>query len=104
MSRQIAHDEWVAKAEIRTKSGENWVLNYYLQNFDGENGEKFYGLRIDKSTPDGVLDEREETLAITESYEEAMIMAKAFAKGSVPPVTLLEMTDEWHSEASLLPA
>ncbi|MDR0271977.1 MAG: hypothetical protein LBI27_01475, partial [Clostridiales bacterium] len=63
----ILHDAWIAKAELQTESG-NFILDYYLQSFGGENGEKFYGLRIDKSTPEGVLEEREETFAITENY------------------------------------
>ena len=94
--------EWIAKADLHTEDGNNWILNYYLQSYDGEDGEKYYGLRIDKSTPEGVLEESEDTLAITESREEILIMAKAFARGCVPPVTLLEMTDDWYT-SSLLP-
>jgi len=100
MHSRIAHDEWISRAEMQPEGGESWVLDYYLQTFDGEEGEKYYGLRIDKSTPAGELREREETGAISENREEALIMIKAFAKGSVPPVTLLEMADEWHSENS----
>ena len=103
MNQLMSHDEWITKAELRNEDGDTWVLNYYLQSFAGENSQTAYGLRIDKSTPDGVLCEREETLAITENLEELQIMAKAFAKGSVPPVTLLEMADDWHSGANLIP-
>jgi hypothetical protein len=103
MSQHISHDELVSTAQLRTESGENWILHYFLQVFEGENGGMF-GLRIDKTATDNTLFEREETGAITESRDEALIMAKAFAKGSVPPVTLLEMADDWASEATLLPA
>ncbi|MCL2217692.1 MAG: hypothetical protein FWB91_11835 [Defluviitaleaceae bacterium] len=85
--------EFVAKASILTDCGTEWVLEYFVENHDGQ----FYSLRVDKSTPDGVLVEREETPAMTENHEEAMAMAEAFAQGSVPPVVLLEMADEWHS-------
>jgi len=99
---RILKDEWVAKVEYKNESGENWVLDYFLKNVDGEGGENLYGLRIDKSTPEGVLHESEETFAITECRENALIMVKAFAKGSVPPLTLLEMADEWQSKSELV--
>jgi len=95
-------DELVTKAEIQTENGEIWVLDYFLQTTEGENGEEFYGLRIDKSTPDGELCEREETPALTNSRDNALALLNAFARGTVPPVTLLEMTDEWLGE--ILPA
>jgi hypothetical protein len=94
----------IATAKLHTDNGETYELSYFLRVFDGEKGEKFYGLRIDKSTPEGVLIEREETLAVTESHEEILIMARAFAGGSVPPVTLLEMTDEWQPGELILTA
>jgi hypothetical protein len=98
MSWQTLQNEWAATAEIQPESGENWILEYFLQEIQNEEGEKFYGLRIDKNTPEGMLYEREETPAITDSREEALRMAKAFARGSVTPATLLEMADEWVSE------
>ncbi|MCL2456483.1 MAG: DUF6514 family protein [Defluviitaleaceae bacterium] len=106
MGCETVRDEWIARADLVSECGEKWVLDYYLQHFDGEGDEKFFGLRIDKNSPTGELIEREETFAITESRDDAIIMINAFAKGSVPPVTLLEMADEWYSEyseARLLP-
>ena len=92
----MLHDEWIAKAEIHTENGENWILDYFIQVFESvDDDTKVYGVRVDKSTPEGVLNEREETMAITESHEEALQIANAFAKGCVPPVVLLEMADEW---------
>ena len=98
MSQQILHREWVAKAEIHTESDETWVLNYFIPETETESGETLYGLRIEKSSPDGTLYEFQETPFITNHREQALAMATAFAKGSVPPVTLLEMADEWLSE------
>jgi hypothetical protein len=96
MNIELLRGEWIAKAEITTEGGESWALNYYIKNFECEDGEgQYFGLRVDKSTPEGVLIESEETMAITDSYEEALAMANAFAKGSVPPVTLLEMVDDY---------
>jgi hypothetical protein len=95
MSRQVHTCEWVAKAHLHTENGESWVLDYYLQASETQEGETIFGLRVDKSTPGGVLEEREETPAVTESRETALEMAKAFAKGSVSPIVLLEMVDDW---------
>jgi hypothetical protein len=95
---QNCKDEWLANAKFQTEEGENWILSYHLQAFSADDGSENFGLRIDKSTPEGVLCEREETLAITDSREEIVIMANAFARGSVPPVTLLEMADDWQTE------
>ena len=89
--------EKVGVATIRQDSGDEWVLEYYLQCYEGLGGEQLYSLRIDKSTPDGVLAEREETFALTESYKSAFEMAVAFYRGTVPPSVLLEMADEWCS-------
>jgi len=101
MNKQLTHggaDTLVATATITTGGGDEWLLNYYIQQFVGTEELKdipLYGLRIDKSTPDGVLAEREETLAVTENHALIMEMAQAFAKGQVTPVVLLEMTDDW---------
>ena len=98
MSLHALNDEWIASAEIRAESDVQWILDYYLQRFEsndeGENSAELYGIRIDKSTPEGVLHEREKTPAITECRDEAIAMARQFAKGTVPPATLLEMVDE----------
>lgn len=102
MTRQNGNSEWIASAEIQPADDEKWVLDYFLQSSDVENGEKIYGLRIDKSTPSGVLFEREETPALTDSRDIALRMAQAFAAGCVPPVTLLEMADEWCADAALV--
>jgi hypothetical protein len=100
MHTEIAHNEWISKAELKAESGESWVLDYYLQKFNGSEGKQCYGLRVEKSSLEGELLEHEETRAITENREAALAMTEAFAKGSVPPVTLLEMADEWLSEYS----
>ena len=89
--------EWITKTTLHTDEGELWNLDYHLLTIDG--GEStVYGLRVVKSTPEGVPAESEETLGITDSYEEVMSMITDFANGSVPPVVLFEMVDEWQSE------
>lgn len=94
-------NEWVSNAEITTENGERWILDYYLQSHEMEESDdeapgKAYGLRVDKSTPEGVLIEREETRGITQDRAAAQVMAETFAQGTVPPSVLLEMVDEWH--------
>jgi len=91
-------EEHLTRATIVTDKGDKWLLDYYIQTYEGRGGHEIYGLKINKSTPDGVLIESEETFATTETYAEVVAMAKAFAKGTVPPVVLLEMVDEWEWE------
>ena len=93
--------ESVAKTTIQTDSGEKWALEYFLQIW--RDGSEFFGLRVEKSTLEGVIVEREETPAITDSRQSAMDIAKAFAAGSVPPSVLLEMVDEWCSDFTGIP-
>jgi len=93
-------EEKVGTATIHPDSGEEWLLEYYLQCYEGLGGETLFSIRVDKSTPDGVLAEREETFALTESREQALEMVKAFHKGTVPPSVLLEMADDWCDTSS----
>jgi len=74
-----------------------WVLVYYLQAIHTHEGD-VYALRVDKLSRDGVLLEKAETYGLTDSKKEALHMAMAFAKGTVPPCVLLEMADEYASE------
>jgi hypothetical protein len=83
---------WVANEQI-----EGYTLIYYLRAFPAQEGTA-YGLRVDKSTPEGVLLEREETPAVLADISHAMRMAGAFAAGTVMPCTLLEMADDYLSE------
>ena len=89
------HEKRVSSATIRQEDGQEWLLEYYLQTIESPGG-TIFGLRVDKSTLDGVLVEREETSATTEYEEQALAMIHAFAKGTVPPSVLLEMVDDWE--------
>ena len=90
--------EIIASSTIQQDNGKEWLLDYYLQTYDGLEGEKLYGMRVDKSTPEGVLVDSEETFATTNNRRDALAMVDAFARGTVPPSVLLEMVDEWESE------
>jgi hypothetical protein len=85
--------EWAANAAICGENGESWILTYYVHTFAANR----YGLRIDKCRETGQLAETETTPAFTDSHSEALTLARRFAQGSVPPCTLVEMTDEWLS-------
>ena len=101
MQKQVLrglHEEHVANETIRYDDGTEWLLGYYLQTFECPGGETLYGLKVDKSTPDGVLVESEETFATTDNKDEALAMVEAFARGTVPPSVLLELVDEWDWE------
>jgi len=92
--------ERVTEVTIRHDNGTQWIFVYYLQTITTDRGEHFYALRVDKLSRDGVLLDREETYALTDSRKEALDMVKAFARGTVPPSVLLEMADEWISQRS----
>jgi hypothetical protein len=71
-------------------------LSYYLCAVPSENG-IVYGLRVDKSTPGGVLVERGETPPVLDDIGCAMQMADVFAQGTVMPCALLETVDDYLS-------
>jgi len=87
--------ERITEVTIQHDDGLQWIFVYYLQTISTDRGEHFYALRVDKLSRDGVLLEREDTYALTDSKNEAIAMAQAFARGTVPPSVLLEMADEW---------
>jgi hypothetical protein len=86
--------EWVADANFQTEDGETWLLKYYIHTNEAES--PLYGLRVDKyKSNTEQLVETEATPVITDCHAEALRLAHTFAKGCVPPCTLLEMADEW---------
>ena len=88
----------ITKAKITTESGKIFLLEYSIRCIFKPEGGELYGLRVDKRAPTGMLLEREETPALTESLGEATALAKAFAAGTVFPDFLLEMVDEWYEK------
>jgi len=100
MMNYLRTTERISEATVQNDSGVQWIFVYFLQTITTERNEHFYALRVDKLSRDGILLEREETCAFTDSKEDALAMAGAFARGSVPPGVLLEMTDEWSMQIS----
>jgi hypothetical protein len=100
MRNRVYQTERVTEAIIEPTQGEHYVLVYFLQTLESAEDGDIYALRVDKLTRDGIQLEREETYAITGDKKEAMLMARAFARGSVPPCVLLEMADEWLSQSA----
>lgn len=94
-------DELITSATIQQENGKKWLLEYYLTTCSTPSG-NIFGIRVDKSTLDGVLVERDST-STTESQDEALAMIYTFAKGTVPPSTLIEMTDEWEWDGKPAP-
>jgi hypothetical protein len=86
----------ITEVTIQHENGTQWILVYYLQVLPSQIDGELYALRVDKLTRDGVLLEKAETYALTNSRKEALRMVKAFAKGTVPPSVLLEMADDWE--------
>jgi len=88
--------ERITEVTIQLENGTQWILVYYIHAMPAHDGGEVYALRVDKLSRDGVLLEKAETYALTESKKEALTMVNAFAKGTVPPCTLLEMADDWE--------
>ena len=87
----------ITQVRFSTDKDHLLILEYSLRCVAGPQGEDLYGLRVDKRNQEGLLLEREETPAFTNSHSEATALAKTFAVGTVPPCVLLEMLDEWYS-------
>ena len=87
--------ERITELTIKQENGDTWVLTYYLTRYPGSEGEDLFGLQVNKCFPDGRLAESEETGAITDTRAQALEVVNAFAAGTVPPCTLLEMVDDW---------
>ena len=100
MRNYLRTTERISEATVQHAPGLQWIFVYFLQTITTERDEHFYALRVDKLSRDGVLLEREETCAFTDCKEEALAMAGAFARGTVPPCVLLEMTDEWSMQTA----
>ena len=88
----------IAQAVIYPEDSEAMTLEYFVRQMAGSDQESLYGLRVDKRNPTGALVEREETPALSASSESVTKVAKVFAKGTVPPCTLIEMVDEWFDK------
>lgn len=84
-------DEWVADADIQTEKGISWMLKYYVR----ETEKTVYDIKIEKYAANGTLVETEATKALTASYNDALALARRFAQGTVTPMVLLEMAEEW---------
>ena len=95
---QDMQQECIASNRLELETGQKWLLHYYLQSVETRGDNTLYGIKVEKSTLDGVLVESEETFATTESRDEALAMIEAFSRGTVPPSVLLEMVDDWEWE------
>lgn len=94
MRTQEQSTERITEVTIQHQNGDQWILVYYLRAINTQEGD-VYALRVDKLSRDGILLEKAETFGLTASKKEAMHMAMAFAKGTVPPCVLLEVADEY---------
>jgi negative regulator of sigma E activity len=88
--------ERITEVTVQHENGTQWVFVYYLQIIHSKVEGDLYALRVDKLSRDGILLERAETYALTDSRQEALTMVNAFAKGTVPPSVLNEVADEWE--------
>ena len=86
----------ITQTKITTDSEKIFLLEYSIRRISNREGGELYGLRVDKRSQTGMLLEREETPALTESLGEVTALAKAFAAGTVFPDFLLEMVDECY--------
>lgn len=96
MHKQLLQEEHIETTTVAYDDGTEWVLDFYLQSFECPGGGDVYGIKVSRSTVDGVLTESDKTFAITESRAEALSMVKSFAKGKVLPISLIEVVDDWE--------
>ena len=69
-----------------------WELEYYVQIFDDEVGNTFYGIRIEKVGAEKSISE--ETCGLTHSYEEVEYWIRKLAAGTVTPSSLHDIVDD----------
>ncbi|MDR1663715.1 MAG: DUF6514 family protein [Clostridiales bacterium] len=72
--------------------GDCQTLRYYVEETAGE--PPVYGIKVEKYRKD-ILVETEFTPPLYYDRAEAEALAKRFAEGSVTPMALIEMVDEW---------
>jgi len=92
--QQGQQEEHIETTTVEFDNGTEWVLDFYIKSIETPDGDNFYGIKVNRSTPEGVLTESDEAFT-TENKNEALAMAKALAKGKVLPITLLEIVDDW---------
>ena len=97
MQSVAAQQEPNVVVDLVSESGERWLLQYFLQEYQSSDGSALYGVRVDKLVPEGRLLESNETFAITDSRDKAAAIVEFLSKGTVPPCVLLDMVDEWFS-------
>jgi hypothetical protein len=93
MTLELMESIWIAQEQAA-----GFILTYYLVPYRRQSGTTVYALRVEKSSPEGVLLEHEATPPVMDDIAEALRMAGAFAAGTVPPSTLLEMADDYLSQ------
>ena len=86
----------VIQSSIHMETGQVYALDYSLRCVTGPEGEALYALRVDMRDQEGTVVECGESAGITGSLDEAKALAAVFADGTVTPLVLLEMIDEWR--------
>jgi len=89
-----------AVREMTTEQNVTLVLEYYLQEYEHEEDPVRYGIKVNKSLSAGAVIESAESLALSCDRDEVLEILTYLANGTVPPCTLGEMIDEWHSVAA----
>jgi len=92
---QEMQEEHIETTTVKYDNGTEWVLEFYLQSLKTPEGDNLYGVKINRSTLEGVLAESNETFAATENIDEALTMIRAFSRGKVLPISLPHMVDDW---------
>ena len=68
-------------------------LEYYIQIFDDDVGNTFYGIKIEKTEAGNRISE--ETCGLTHSYEKAECWVRKLAAGTVTPTSLHDIVDDF---------
>lgn len=83
---------------VSCEDGNTWFLDYYLRTYKSTDNKELYGIKVckRKTNTDRIL-EHEETYAISECCDKVMEILMYLAEGTVTPIVLLEMVDDWFS-------
>ena len=91
MLRNIKVEDMTITDELGTK----WELHYFIKVLKGQHGDDVYGLKVEMRPGDDNESFYEETEGLTYSYAEVEEWARRLASGTVTPMSLHALVDEW---------
>jgi len=79
--------------QLTDDKGVVWELEYYVQIFNEQVENPFYGIKIEKTGGEKRISE--ETCGLTHSYEKVECWVRKLAAGTVTPSSLHDIVDDF---------